>query len=112
MLEGDENTLNAIHNEQMEIRKHRLGVDEGDLEDLEVEDEIMDDAEIEVASDDIEDEDFLEDVIGRRALRGKRVLEDEDADEAESNSDEGEEPEENEDNESASVPAKKRSRKE
>ena len=94
----------------MEIRKHRLGVDDADLDDLlEVEDEIMDDAEIEVASDDVEDEEFMEDVIGKKGNRGKRAIDD---DEADSNSDEGDAADDNEENESASVPMKKRSRKE
>ena len=98
----------------MEIRKHRLGVDDADLDDLlEVEDEIMDDAEIEVASDDVEDEEFMEDVIGKKGNRGKRAIDDdEDGDEADSNSDEGDAADDNEENESASVPMKKRSRKE
>ena len=98
----------------MEIRKHRLGVEDADLDDLlEVEDEIMDDAEIEVASDYVEDEEFMEDVIWKKGNRGKRAIDDdEDGDEADSNSDEGDAADDNEDNESASVPTKKRSRKE
>lgn len=87
MLEGDETTLKTIQDEQLEIRRKKNAVDEDMLDD---EDEIMDEAQIERASDD-EDEEYP--VRPRKSRRGKKkVIDDAELEEVEDdNSEEDEE---------------------
>lgn len=92
MLDGDEVTIKTIQDEQLELRKKKIDVLEED------EDELMDDAQIERASDDEVDEEFP--LVKRSARKRGKILLDDEEDAEEEESSENEEPLDDVENES------------